>query len=150
MYLYIQAPIFATNCAANIIMYDITVMDQYTPAITTVPANMSSVEISQFTDNGTTIVANREYTITVSAISDQRTSYPSDPVTISKYSCRNLCTNVTTYVHICLHKNLFCMHVYIVYTYIRTYIHNCPIHKLLIRMFKIIRYTYVCTYELID
>ena len=45
---------------------------------------MSSVEISEFPDNGTSIVANREYTITVSAISDQGTSYPSDPVVVSK------------------------------------------------------------------
>ena len=63
-------------------MYNITVMDQYSPAIITVPANMSSVEITQFPDNDTSIVANREYTITVSAISDQGTSYPSDPVVI--------------------------------------------------------------------
>ena len=69
-------------------MYNITVMDQYSPASITVPANMSSVEISHFQDNGTSIVANREYTITLSAISDQGTSYPSDPsdpVVISKY-----------------------------------------------------------------
>ena len=63
-------------------MYNITVMDQYSPAIVTVPANMSSV---QFPDNDTSIVANREYTITVSAISNQGTSYPSDPVVIGKY-----------------------------------------------------------------
>ena len=60
-------------------------MDQYSPAIVTVPANMLSVEISQFPDNGTRIDANIEYTITVSAISDQRTTYPSDPVVIGKY-----------------------------------------------------------------
>ena len=62
-------------------MYNITVMDQYSPAIVTVPANMSSV---QFPYNGTSIVANREYNITVSAISDQGTSYPSDPVVVGK------------------------------------------------------------------
>ena len=73
-----------TNCTANITMYNVTVIDQYSPAIITVPANMLSVEISQFPDNGTSIAANREYTITVSAVSDQGTSYPSDPVTISK------------------------------------------------------------------
>ena len=61
-------------------MYNITVMDQYSPAIVAVPANMSSVEISQFPYNDTSIVANREYIITVSAISNQGTSYPSDPV----------------------------------------------------------------------
>ena len=67
-------------------MYNITVMDQYnSSAIVTVPANISSVEISQFSYNGTAIVANREYTITVLAISDQGTSYPSDPVVVSKY-----------------------------------------------------------------
>ena len=75
-----------TSCIANIIKYNITVMDQYSPASVTVPANMSSVEISEFPDNGTSIVANREYTITVSAISDQGTSYRSDSVVVSK-SC---------------------------------------------------------------
>ena len=84
MYICIQAPI--VNCTANIIMYNITVMDQYSPASVAVPANMSSVEISEFSDNGTSIVANREYTITVSAISDQGTSYPSDPVVVGKSS----------------------------------------------------------------
>ena len=62
-------------------------MDQYSPAIITVPANVLSVEITQFPDNGTSIAANREYTITVSAISDQGTSYPSDPVVIGKFLC---------------------------------------------------------------
>ena len=53
---YAQVP---TTCtAANIIMYNITVMDQYSPAIVTVPANMFSVEINQFPDNGTKVVAN--------------------------------------------------------------------------------------------
>ena len=67
-------------------MYNITVMDQNSPASVTVPANMLSVEISEFSDNGTSIVADREYTITVSAISDQGTSYPSNPVVvISKF-----------------------------------------------------------------
>ena len=61
-------------------MYNITVMDQYSSAIVTVPANTSSVEISEFPYNGTSIVAYREYTITVSAINDQGMSYPSDPV----------------------------------------------------------------------
>ena len=45
---------------------------------------MLSVDISEFPDNGTSLVANREYNITVSAISDQGTSYPSDPVVVSK------------------------------------------------------------------
>ena len=67
-------------------MYSITVMDQYSPAIVTVPANMLSVEISEFPYNGTSVVANREYTITVSAISDQGISCPSDPVVVSKCS----------------------------------------------------------------
>ena len=62
-------------------MYNITVMDQYSLAVVTVPANMSSVEIY----NGTSIVANREYIITVSAISDQGMSYPSDPVVIGEF-----------------------------------------------------------------
>ena len=76
-----------TFCAANIIKYNITVMDQYSPASVMVPANMFSVEMNQFPDNGTRIVANREYTITVSAISDQGTSYLNDPVTVSRFSC---------------------------------------------------------------
>ena len=67
-------------------MYNITVMDQYSPAVVTVPANMSSVEISQFPDNGTSIIANREYTITVSAKSDQGMSYPSDPVVVGEFT----------------------------------------------------------------
>ena len=67
-------------------MYIITVMDQYSPAVVKVSANMLSVEISQFPDNVTNIVANREYIITVSAISDQGIIYPSDPVVISKLS----------------------------------------------------------------
>ena len=61
-------------------------MDQYSPVIVTVSANISSVEISHFPYNGTSIVANREYTITVSAISDQGMSYPSDPVVVSKFA----------------------------------------------------------------
>ena len=61
-------------------------MDQYSAANVTVPANMSSVEISQFPYNGTSIVADREYTITVSAISDQGMSYPSDPVAIGEFT----------------------------------------------------------------
>ena len=66
-------------------MYNITVMDQYSPAIVPVPANMLSVEISQFEDNGTNIVANREYNITVSAISDQGNSCASDPVVVGEF-----------------------------------------------------------------
>ena len=66
-------------------------MDQFSPASVTVPANMSFVEISEFPGNGTSIVANREYTIIVSAISDQGRYYPSDPVVISKFSFTNLC-----------------------------------------------------------
>ena len=47
----------------------------------------SSKTISEFPDNGTSIVVNKEYTITVSAISDQETRYPSNPITVSKFSC---------------------------------------------------------------
>ena len=103
--IYIQAPVVI--CTANITMYNITVMDQYRPANVTVPANMSSVEISEFPDNGTSIVANREYNITVSAVSDQGTSYPSDPIVVSKYSyscylyvlyVATLCTRVSMYM----------------------------------------------------
>ena len=74
------------GCTVNIIKYDITVMDQYNSASVTVPANTFSVEISEFPDSGTSIVVNREYNITVSAISDQGTSYPSDLVVVSKFS----------------------------------------------------------------
>ena len=65
---------------ANIIMYNITVMDQYSPAIVTVPANMSFVKISELSDSDTSIVANRAYIITVSAITNDGISCPSDPV----------------------------------------------------------------------
>ena len=93
-------------------------MDQYSPASVTVPANMSTVEISEFPDNGTSIVANREYTITVSAISDQGTSYPSDPFVVSKLSC--LCIHdYKHYLHFCVtsinlaiiiyNKSILCM-----------------------------------------
>ena len=74
-----------TGCTANIIMYNITVMDQYNSTSVTVPANTFSVEISEFPGNSTRIVTNREYTVTVSAISDQGTSYHSDPVVVSKF-----------------------------------------------------------------
>ena len=87
MYMYVYLKLQIPCTAANIFMYNITVMDQYSPAIVTVPANMSSVEISEFLYNGTSVVANREYNITVSAISDQGTSYPSDPVVVSKFYC---------------------------------------------------------------
>ena len=66
-------------------MYNITVMNQHSSANVTVPANMLSVEIGQFPYNGTSIAASREYTITVSALSDQGMSCPSDPVVISKF-----------------------------------------------------------------
>ena len=59
-------------------------MDQYSPAIVTVPANMSSVEISELSDNGTSIVTNREYIITISAIRNDGISCPSDPAVVSK------------------------------------------------------------------
>ena len=63
-------------------MYNITVMDQYSSASVTIPVDMLSVE---FTNINFGIVANREYTITVSAKSDQGTSYSSDPVVVSKF-----------------------------------------------------------------
>ena len=104
MRVYIQAPV--DICTANITMYNITVMDQYNSASVTVSANMSSVEISEFPDNGTSIVANREYNITVSAISDQGTGYPSDPVVVSKSSyymcavCHTCVSTSTVYAHL--------------------------------------------------
>ena len=91
-----------TSSCTNIIMYNITVRDQYSPAIVTVPANILSVEIRRFPGNGTSVVANRVYTITVSAISDQETNYPSDPVVVSKFSF--LCVlNVHNYIRMCIH-----------------------------------------------
>ena len=76
-------------------------MDQYNSASVTVPANMLSVEIREFPDNGTSIVANREYTVTVSAISDQGTSNSSNPIVVSKFMC------VYTYIHIIM------LHIYV-------------------------------------
>ena len=72
-------------------------MDQHSPAIVTVPASTLSVEISEFPDNGTSVVANREYTITISAISAQETSYPSDPVVVGKclYKCMSILCDLT-------------------------------------------------------
>ena len=86
-------------------MYNITVMDQYSPASVTVPANVLSADISELPDNGTSIVANREYTITVSAISDHEYSYPSDPVVFSKFECTYFCfqSAVHTYIVQVLH-----------------------------------------------
>ena len=75
----------APSCSVNIIKYSIGVMDQYSPASVTVPANMLSVEISKLPDNGTSIVANREYTIIASAINNQSRIYSHDPVSISKF-----------------------------------------------------------------
>ena len=66
-------------------------MDQYSPASVDVSPYQFSRTISDFPDNDSSIVANTEYTINVSAISDQGTSYPSDPIVVSKYS---LCTYV--------------------------------------------------------
>ena len=58
-------------------------MDQYNSTSVMFPADMLSFEL---TNSNSSIVANREYTITVSAISDQGTSDPSDPVVVSKSS----------------------------------------------------------------
>ena len=63
-------------------MFKITVIDQCNTASVKVPATRLSVEINRFPDSCTSIPANREYNITVSAISDQGISYPSDPVVI--------------------------------------------------------------------
>ena len=80
-------------------------MDQYSPA--SVTTSRSSIEISWFSYNRSSIVANRVYNITVSAISDARISYPSDPIIVSKFSCMHclpvfthiLCTIVHVYIH---------------------------------------------------
>ena len=98
-------------------MYNITVMDQYSPAIVTVPTNMLSVEISQFPDNNTSIVANREYIITVSAISDQGTSYRSDPVVIGKLSY----LYIPRYILYSTYKHTY-VSVYILKIHISTYV----------------------------
>ena len=75
-----------TSCSDNatVSAYNITVTDLDSSASVTTPANMSSVEISEFPGNFT-IVADTNYTITVSAITDQGRIYPSDPVVISKF-----------------------------------------------------------------
>ena len=88
-------------------MFNITIMDQYSSAILPVPANLSSVEINKFPYNHTSIVANREYTITVSAISDQGMSCPSDPVVIGK--CQ-VCVHILYLcipIHLCILYVLF-------------------------------------------
>ena len=59
-------------------------MDQYSPATVNVWPNVSSVRLSYLRGNGTDIRTNTIYTITVLAISDRGTSYPSDPVVVSK------------------------------------------------------------------
>ena len=83
--------------ACNITMYNISVMDQHSPTIVTVPANMSSVE---FLYNGTSIVVNREYTITVSAISDQGISYTSNAIVIGEFYCiLSMYTYICSYVY---------------------------------------------------
>ena len=76
----------------------ITVADQYRPATITVFKNQSSVEISEFPDNGTSVVANREYTITVMAKSATKPSDPSDPVVVSKFSCSYVCTQYSHFL----------------------------------------------------
>ena len=81
----LQAPEILPNCTANVTMYEITVMNQYSPAsIDVSPYTFSSI-ISEFPDNGTSIVANQEYTITISAISYLGTNLPSDPIIVSKF-----------------------------------------------------------------
>ena len=114
LYIILMATVCCLNLqipfnSSNITMYNIIVMDQYSPAIVTAPANISFVEISQFPYNGTSIVANREYTITVSAISDQGTGCPSHPTFISKFAYSLL---------LCIVKH----GMYVYYTYIAAYI----------------------------
>ena len=93
--LYLQV---ATDCSEAVIMYNITVtvIDQLDSASVTVPANVLSVKISELLSNGTSIVANREYIITVSAISDHEYSYPSNSVVVSKF-CMHV--HKCTFVH---------------------------------------------------
>ena len=70
--------------------YIITVKDQSSSASVTAHPNLLSVEISQFSDSDISIDANREYNITVSAIGEKGTNYPSDPVVVvvvSKFLC---------------------------------------------------------------
>ena len=85
MYTFMQIALYTYSCAVTIRKYEITVMDQYSPASITTYG--SSIVIRRFFYNGTSIVANRVYNITVSAISDARESYPSDPIIVSKFSC---------------------------------------------------------------
>ena len=60
-------------------------MDQYRSASVTVSHFRSSIEIYSF--NGTRVVANTEYVITVTALGVTTSSYPSDPVVVSKFLC---------------------------------------------------------------
>ena len=83
--MYLQAPQIIASCIAKVTKYRITVMDQYRPASVDVRPYRFSTIISKFLYNRTSIVANREYNITVSAISDQKRNYPSDPVVVSKF-----------------------------------------------------------------
>ena len=66
-------------------------MDQYSPAIVKVPTDVFSVKLTYLVDNRTEILTNTIYTITVIAISDEETSYPSSPVVVSKFSYMCMC-----------------------------------------------------------
>ena len=78
-----QIALYTHSCAVKIDEYEITVMDQYRPA--SVTTYLTSIDIRNFYYNGTSIVANKVYNITVSAISDAGRSYPSDPIIVSKF-----------------------------------------------------------------
>ena len=80
--------------------YEITVKDQYKPA--TLTTHGSPIQIRRFPSNGTSVVANRVYNITVSPISYARKSYPGDSIIVSKFSCIRtmLASHIRTYVRI--------------------------------------------------
>jgi len=71
-------------------------MDMYKPASETTFGSSRSIELSLFSSNGTRVVANRIYNITISAIGNGRIRYPSDPIIVSKFYI----ADIATYVHI--------------------------------------------------
>ena len=87
-------------------------MDQYSPAIVTVPVNVLSVE---FPYNGTSIFANREYTIIVSAINDQGISCSSNPVVVGKCSYKCMCIFCDlaseNQSYVCIYVHLFILRI---------------------------------------
>ena len=90
----------------------INVIDQYRPARVTVTGSWSSEEINYFSGNGTHVIPNTEYIIIVTAISDTRSSYPSDPVVVSKFTLMLVCIYVCL-AYILIHYGIYVQHTYL-------------------------------------